>query len=119
MMERISLCLLALVLVGCGYGSRNYNPGMPGTGGGTPAISSLTPNTVAAGSMAFAMTVNGSRFGTDAVVYWNAQPIATMYVSSNQVVANVSAADVAMASTIPVYVRTAGMNSNSMNFTIQ
>jgi hypothetical protein len=118
-MKRICLCLLTLVLVGCGYGSRNYNPGMTGTGGGAPAISSLTPNTATAGSMAFAMTVNGNRFGADAVVYWNSQPAGTMYVSSNQVVANITAADVAMATTVPVYVRTSGMNSNSMNFTIQ
>jgi trimeric autotransporter adhesin len=118
-MKRIFLCLLALALVGCGYGSRNYSPGMTGSGGGAPAISSLTPNTATAGSMAFAMTINGSRFGTDAVVYWDAQPIGTMYVSSNQVVANITAADVATANTVPVYVRTGGMNSNSMNFTIQ
>jgi hypothetical protein len=118
-MKRICLCLLALVLVGCGYGSRNYNPGMNGNGGGAPAISSLTPNSATAGSTAFALTVNGSRFGTDAIVYWNAQPTGTMYVSSNQVVADVTAADVAMAATVPVYVRTGGMNSNSMNFTIQ
>ena len=118
-MKRICLWVLSVVLVGCGYGSRNYNPGMTGTGGGAPAISSLTPNTATAGSMAFAMTVNGSRFGTDAVVYWNAQPTGTMYVSSNQVVADVTAADVAVAATVPVYVRTGGMNSNSLNFTIQ
>lgn len=118
-MKRICLWVLSVVLVGCGYGSRNYNPGMTGTGGGAPAISSLTPNTATAGSMAFAMTVNGSRFGTDAVVYWNAQPTGTMYVSSNQVVADVTAADAAVAATVPVYVRTGGMNSNSLNFTIQ
>lgn len=118
-MKRISLCLLALMLVGCGYGSRNYNPGMTGTGGGAPAISSLTPNTVAAGSMALAMTINGGHFGADAVVYWNAQPIGTMFVSANQVVADVTTTDVATAATVPVYVRTGGMNSNTMNFTIQ
>jgi IPT/TIG domain len=118
-MKRICLCLLSLMFVGCGYGSQNYNPGMTGTGGGAPAISSLTPNTAIAGSMAFALTVNGSRFGTDAVVFWNAQPTATMYVSGNQVVADVSAADVAMSATVPVYVRTGGMNSNSMTFTVQ
>jgi hypothetical protein len=118
-MKRTCLCLLALVLVGCGYGSHTYNPGMTGTGGGAPAISSLTPNSISAGSMAFAMTINGSHFGSDAVVYWNAQPTGTMFVSANQVVANISATDVAVAATVPVYVRTAGMNSNSTNFTVQ
>lgn len=119
MITRISLCLLVLMLVGCGYGSRTYNPGMPGTGGGNPAISSLSPNSTVAGSPAFAMTINGSNFGTDAVVYWNAQPMGTMYVSGNQVVAGISAADVTMPATVPVYVRSAGMNSNKMNFAVQ
>ena len=118
-MKRIGFCLLTLMLVGCGYGSRNYNPGMPGTGGGTPVISSLSPNSVSAGSTSFAMTINGSQFGTDSVVYWNAQPTGTMFVSSKQVVADVPAAEVAAPATVPVYVRTAGMNSNVMNFIVQ
>jgi hypothetical protein len=118
-MKRIGCCLLALILVGCGYGSRNYNPGMSGTGGGTPVISSLSPNSAPAGGMAFAMTINGSQFGTDSVVYWNAQPTGIMFVSSNQVVANVTAADLAMPATVAVYVRTGGMNSNVMNFIVQ
>jgi hypothetical protein len=119
MVTRISLCLLVFMLVGCGYGSRTYNPGMPGTGGGTPALSSLSPNSTVAGSPAFAMTINGSNFGTDAVVCWNAEAMGTMYVSGNQVVASISAADVTMPATVPVYIRSAGMNSNKINFTVQ
>jgi hypothetical protein len=119
MTKQICLCLLALMMASCGYGSRTYNPGMPGAGGAPPMISMLSPSTVIAGTSALAMTVNGSNFGSDAVVYWNAQPMGTMFVSANQVVASIPASDVATVATVPVYVRTGGVNSNIMNFTVQ
>lgn len=119
MIKQICLCLLSLILVGCGYGSRTYNPGMPGTGNNAPAIASLNPGSTMAGSPAFAMTVNGSNFGSDAVLYWNVQPMSTVFVSANQVVASISSSALTTAATVPVYVRTGGMNSNTMNFTVQ
>lgn len=106
--------LLALGLAGCGgYGSGPMN------GAAVPSISQLAPGSVVHGSATFSMTVNGANFGTDAVVYFNGNPIQTAYGTTTQVTAQVPAADVTAAAMVPVYVRTNAQNSNSMTFTIQ
>lgn len=117
-MSRLGLFLLAAVIfsVGCGYGSHNY---MNGGGPGGPQIAQLQPNAATAGSGAFALTVNGSNFGTDSVVYWNSMPQSTTYVSGNQVTAEITAADIMNPGMVPVYVRSGGRNSNVMNFDVQ
>lgn len=109
------LLALTLFTAGCGgsYGSNNMG------GGGSPTITSLAPSTVTPGSLAFPLTVNGSDFGTDAVVYWNSAALPSTYGTTAQVTATVSTADVATAGTFPVYVRSGGKNSNMMNFTVQ
>jgi hypothetical protein len=119
-MYRLSLWfLLALALAGtrCGYGSKY----MAGGGGGTgaPVITELMPNNAKAGSMPFILTVNGSGFGTDAVVYWNAAPQSTMYLSANQVTAQITAGDLMNPGMVAVYVRSGGMNSKSVTFAVE
>lgn len=105
-----------LYTVGCGgYGSSPNNM-MAGTG--TPQISQLVPNSAMSGAPGFSLTVNGSGFGSDAVVYWNASVRNTTYVTANQVTAAISAPDIAMKGTAQVYVHTNGQNSNTMNFTV-
>jgi len=119
-MFRLSLGVflaLSLISVGCGYSSKSYMGG--GGGPGSPTITQLMPNSAKAGGMAFTLTVNGSGFGTDAVVYWGTTPQSTMYLSGNQVTAQITAADIMNPGMVAVYVRTGGMNSNSMNFTVQ
>ncbi|HUM04519.1 MAG TPA: IPT/TIG domain-containing protein [Terriglobales bacterium] len=116
-MSRVSLCFvvtLALVLAGCGYGS-NYNGG----GTGSPAVTSLTPNMATAGDPDFTLTVNGSAFGTDSVVYWNGTALPSSYSTTSKVTATVPATDIATAGMIPVYVRSGGKISNSVMFTVQ
>ncbi|HYL13195.1 MAG TPA: IPT/TIG domain-containing protein [Terriglobales bacterium] len=119
-MRRTTVLFLALLMLGCGYGSRNYNAGMMG-GSAAPAIAQngLTPSSAMHGGMGFTLTVNGSNFGTDAVVYWNGMPQGSMYVTGNQLTAAITAADIMNAGMIPVYVRTGGQNSNTVNFTVQ
>jgi hypothetical protein len=116
-MSRLSLWfLLALISAGCGYGSKY----MAGGGGiGSPGITQLAPPNANAGGMGFTLTVNGSGFGTDAVVYWGTTPQSTMYLSSNQVTAQIPAADVMDPGMVAVYVGTGGKNSNSVNFQVQ
>ena len=116
-MSRISLgFLLAIALMGagCGYGSHNYM-----NGNGTPKITQLTPASTAAGGPAFTLTVEGTGFGTDSVVYWGTTTRATTYDTTTQVKANITLADIMNVGTVQVYVRSGGTNSNAMPFTIQ
>lgn len=109
------LLAMALFAFGCGYGS-NYNS-MNSTGG-TPQVSQLAPASTASGSAAFMLTINGTGFASDAVVYWNGSTRATTYVTGNQITANISATDVANPATVAVYVHSNGQNSNTVNFTV-
>ena len=108
--------LLLAICLGCGY-SRPAAAIPPG-------ITSLTPSSTAAGGPAFSLAVNGSAFSATSVVYWNASPRVTTLVNGGQVMAAISAADIATASTAMVYVRTTGgsygggTNSNIVNFTV-
>jgi len=83
-----------------------------------PTISSLSPNTITAGSAAFTMTVNGSGFASGAAVKWNGTALGTVYVSPTQLTATVLASDVASPGTNHVTVTSGGVTSNSVNFTV-
>jgi hypothetical protein len=81
------VCIGVLLVCGLGWGQ---NP--------IPLINQpLVPASVAPGSGAFALTVNGTGFTSTATVYWNGSLRPTTVVSSSQVQAQISAADVAKA----------------------
>jgi hypothetical protein len=112
---RILLVLLAaLAPVGCGYGSKNYM-----NGNGMPQISGLDPQSVTADSSTFTLTVNGSGFGTDSVVYWNGNVLTTSYRSGTQVTAQVPAADLMNMGNVSVQVHSGGVFSNMVMFMVQ
>ena len=117
-MSRICLGLLVtltLLITGCGgYGANNM-----GGGAGAPNITSLNPNMKPAGDPAFTLTVNGSGFGTDSVVYWNGATLPTSYGTGTMVTAQVAAMDIMNPGMVPVYVRSGGKNSNTKDFTVQ
>jgi IPT/TIG domain len=62
------------------------------TFGQTPVITSLSPSTVAAGSGAFTLTVNGSNFVAAASIQANGSNLATVFLSATQLQATVPAA---------------------------
>jgi hypothetical protein len=119
-MKKTLVLALTLVMFGCGYGS-NYKSMMGTTpaGNGMITISALSPNDIMHGAGNFALTVNGNGFGRDAVVYFNSVAQSTTFISASQLMAAIPASSVAATGNIPVYVRTGGVNSNSMEFTIQ
>lgn len=113
----ILLLVVTLLTTSCGTSTAghdpfSFNPLTP------PAIAALTPNSVPVDSVPFTMSVGGSNFNTDAVVFWNGSPLRTRFVNSGEVMAELTAEDLWFAGLVPVYVRTAGQNSNTVTFNV-
>jgi hypothetical protein len=125
----VLLAGLTALTLGCGYSSKSTTPPVAGA---VPTLAALAPSTATAGSAGFTMTVNGSNFSTTAAVNWNGTALTTTYISAAQLMATVSAADIASAATVPVTVTnptksgtgaygsggTLAETSGPMNFTI-
>jgi hypothetical protein len=88
-------------------------------GNGMPRVTQLSPSSTPAGGAAFTLTIDGSGFGTDSIVYWGTTPLATTYDTTSQVKADITADDIMSVGTVQVYVHSGGANSNAMTFTIQ
>jgi len=116
-MRYIGLLLVSLLTLGCAMGPVNHDPHSV-VSFSPPAIETLTPDSVPVNSVPFTMTINGSNFTTDAVVFWNGTPQFTIFVTSKQLMANVTATDLLFAGLVPIYVRTGGLNSNTVDFNV-
>lgn len=116
-MSRTSLLLLlGITLLGVGCGGYSHNSM---GGNGMPALRQLNPPSAMHGGAPFVLTVSGSGFGTDSVMYWGGTALTTTYASASQVSANITAADIMNAGAVAVYVHSGGANSNTMDFTVQ
>jgi hypothetical protein len=93
-MKLVCILLITFVALGCGCGSmHNYN-----TMTGPPVqMSQIVPNSVSAGTAGFMLTVNGSGFSGNSVVFWNSATLGTRFISGNQLIAVVPQSEVAMA----------------------
>jgi hypothetical protein len=110
----VLLLALTLIAPACGYGSHNYM-----NGNGTPKITQLSPSSTPAGGQGFSLMITGTGFGADSIVYWGTTPRTTIYNTTTQVTADITAADIMNMGMVQVYVRSGGANSNAMTFTIQ
>jgi IPT/TIG domain len=114
-----ALSILFAILITIGCGARVKGEGeLKGFGFSPPSIMALTPDSVPVNSVPFTMTVNGSNFGTDAIVFWNGTPLTTTFVTANQLLASLTDTNLMFAGQIPVYVRTGGLNSNTVVFNL-
>jgi hypothetical protein len=107
-MKTVSTTLLATLValtLACGYSAKTTPP----VAGSVPAIAQLSPNAATAGGAAFMLTVDGSNFGSKAVVNWNgAVQSATTYVSGGQLTVAVPASAIAASGTVQVTVTNPG-----------
>ena len=86
-----------------------------------PTITGLNPTSIMAGSSDFILTVYGTNFSPGAIVQWNKSDRATTYVSSTEVRATITAADIALPGTANIAVSNpppGGGLSNSLLFSI-
>ena len=110
--------LLSLFMLGCGAGSGRPSPHPITSVFRQPTLTAVLPNSVPVNSAPFLVTINGTDFLTDAVVFWNGNPLNTRFVTANQVVATLTPTDLMTVGLIPVFVRTGGQNSNTVDFNI-
>lgn len=114
-MKALMTMLFATLLaatVACGYGSKNY-AATPGT---MPAISQLSPDTATAGGAGFTLIVNGSNFGSKAVVNWNSVPQSanTTFVTGSQLTVAIPASMIASSGNVQITVTNPGTNGTNM-----
>lgn len=86
-----------------------------------PSLSSISPNTIAAGSATFTLTVNGSNFVSGSTIKWNSTSLTTNFVSATQLTASVASSFVTTAGTVSVTVFSptpGGGTSAAANFSI-
>jgi len=121
-MRYFGLLLATLFSLGCGTPGLNHDPAnhdpLRVVVFSPPAITTLTPASVPVNSVPFTMTVNGSNFGADAVVFWQGTPQSTLFVTSNQLFVRLTDTDLMFMGMVPVYVRTGGQNSNTVDFDV-
>lgn len=67
-------------------------------------LGTMSPTTASVGAPGFILDVKGEFFTSNSVVYWNATPLTTTYVSAGELTATVSAADLASAGSVAVRV---------------
>src|SRR5499427_7702999 len=84
-------------------------------GTSVPALTSLSPSTVTAGSPGFTLTVTGANFASTSVVQWNGSNRPTTFVRGTQLQASVAAADIASAGSAQVSVSTPGSGGGTSN----
>jgi IPT/TIG domain len=69
-----------------------------------PSISGISPKSATAGSNSFLLSVDGSDFRGDSAVSWNGSFRVTSFVSSDRLVAAITAADIAQPGAVLVFV---------------
>jgi hypothetical protein len=97
-----SVISLIAIGMGCGYSK----PAM--SAAAMPAISQLSPSSVAAGGAQFQMEVDGTNFASNAVVNFNGTVETTTFVSASKLETMIPAAAIMNSGSVPVTVTNPG-----------
>jgi hypothetical protein len=104
--QTVFLAGLLAVSLACSYSKPATTPPTAGT---MPTISELAPPNITHGSQAFVLTVNGTDFSSDAIIYWNGMAETTTVVSpGTQLMTTIPATDAATPGTVAVTVTNPG-----------
>jgi hypothetical protein len=113
------LVLFSLITMGCGspsHSPNNSNGPIRVLSASPPSIAALSPNGAPVNSVPFTIEVDGANFLPDAIVFWNGTPLFTTFVNSQQLLADLTTTNLMFAGMIKIYVRTGGLNSNTVEF---
>jgi len=84
-----------------------------------PTVTGLLPDNTESGSGSFTLPVNAANFGSNSIVRWNNVDRPTSLISSTQLLASISSADITAAGMALVTVSGPGGTSNSATFAIK
>ncbi len=115
----VIVCLV--VLFGFQFGCAGATAGQAaGSTASGMELVSLSPSAVATGQSGFSLVVTGAHFSSQSVIEWNGSPLATAFVNSGELTAQIPSAAVAQASVVPVAVKNtqSGQTSNALSLTI-
>jgi IPT/TIG domain len=112
------LLLSSLIMIGCGSASKGPDPRPISVVTLSPSIMQLSPPSTPVNSVPFMLTVNGTNFGTDATVFWGGVALHTIFITPNQLMASLTSDNLQFTGLVQVYVRSAGLNSNTMDFNV-
>ena len=118
-MRYIGILFALVITLGCGAG--RPEPNLHSTVAvpvAAPQIMELVPASVPANSTPFALTVNGSNFGTDSIAFWNGVAQSTTVITPNQLIVNITSTDLQTSGLVPVFVLTEGFRSNTIDFDV-
>jgi hypothetical protein len=113
----VSICYLIVLLGACGSPAAT-KPTLTTGITGALAIASLAPNSAPTNSVPFTMVVNGANFSTGAQAFWNNAPQSTVFVNTNELLVSVTGTDMSFPGSAQVYVRSNGVNSNTVEFSV-
>lgn len=103
-----ALCAIGLA---CGYSSKSAAP----VAGAVPAISQLNPADATAGGSTFNLVVNGSNFGSKAMVNWNGvAQSGTTFITGNQLTVAIPASMIANSGTAQITVTNPATSGTGM-----
>jgi hypothetical protein len=88
----------------------------------TPAITNITPGSVAAGSSGVTLTLTGTSFAPGATVNFNGAALQSVFVNTSQITAMLPAGDLTTGGTFPITVTNPGPNGGTsppFNFKVQ
>src|SRR5258707_1696246 len=115
------VCCLAAIVVISGFiaGCSGLKPST--SSNPVPTVASLSPSAAPAGSASFTLTVSGTNFVSLSTVHWNGSARPTTFVSSTELQAQITNADIATSGTVSVTVSTptpGGGTSSALTFTV-
>ena len=110
----IALAIATVIGVwGCGGGAGQSRGNQPPSSG--PTITSISPNSAAAGGAAFTLTINGTNFVAASAVNFGGSAPATTFVNSTQLTAAIPTSSIASTGTLAVTVTNPGTGSGTSN----
>ena len=115
---------ISILISGCGGGGSGSSGSASGGGTTTPppstlSITSISPTSVAAGTNALTLTVNGSGFVSSTVVQVAGTAETTTYVNASQLTATVPASQIAKGAQLSVAVANGTVSSSSSSVSLE